>query len=429
MAGKAEERKQSGYAAYVLFMLLLLYTVNYVDRYLAAGLLEPIKASLDVSDTFMGFLIGPAFALFYTTIAIPIARLADERSRVMIISIGAVVWSAFTVLSGLSDKAWTFALARIGVGIGEAAFLAPAYSLLSDYFPPRRRAFAFAILNIGVYAGQISGLIGGAAIAEAYDWRMAFLLLGAPGVLLGALTWFTVREPARGRLDEKATAPSPAPALVTGLKTLWRTPSYRYMVIGSALGGFAGYGFGFWGPTLFARAFELGVTEANSRFGLSFGLSGLAGVLLCGWLSDRLASSDRRWPLRFAAGGVFLSMAFMILAAFSPSANLATFAAIPAGIFGGGWVVALQSAMQDVLPARVRATATSVWGFALAFSGLVGGVQFAGFATDMLAGAFDTQSIRYSLSLTLLASIPSAYCIIKAGESLENDTRALAASF
>ena len=194
-------RQSRKYSWFVLLMMVLLYLVNVADRYLASGLLEEIKKTFEVSDTFMGFLVGPAFAVVYTLLAIPIARLADKRNRVKIIVTGAIVWSCFTVLSGIANTPWAFAFSRLGVGVGEAAFLAPAFSLLSDYFPPKKRAFAFAILNFGVYFGQIFGLVGGAAIADAFHWRIAFISLGAPGVILGLLTLILVKEPARGRLD------------------------------------------------------------------------------------------------------------------------------------------------------------------------------------------------------------------------------------
>lgn len=168
------------YAWFVLVMMVLLYLLNYADRYVAVGLLEEIKKTFEVSDTYMGFLVGPAFAIIYTIFAIPIARFADKHNRVRIIAAGAVVWSLFTVLTGMAKTPGLFAAARIGVGIGEAAFLAPAFSLLADYFAPKRRALAFAILNFGVYFGQIFGLVGGAAIAEATHWRTAFVVLGAP---------------------------------------------------------------------------------------------------------------------------------------------------------------------------------------------------------------------------------------------------------
>ena len=198
----ADTKPIKGYAAYVLLMLSALYTVNYVDRFLVSGLLDPIKDSLGVSNTYMGFLVGPAFALFYTTMAIPIARLADRYSRVKIIVTGTLVWSLFTVLSGFAETPRAFMIARIGVGIGEAAFLAPAFSLLADYYPPRRRTMAFAILNLGVYFGQMGGLIGGPAIESVAGWQAAFIALGTPGIILAGLAIVTIREPIRGQLDD-----------------------------------------------------------------------------------------------------------------------------------------------------------------------------------------------------------------------------------
>jgi len=209
--------KGRGYAWLVLLMMVLLYLVNVADRYVASGLLEEIKKTFEVSDTFMGFLVGPAFAIVYTLLAIPIAMLADRTNRVRIIVAGAIIWSGFTVASGMAQTPWTFAAARLGVGVGEAAFLAPAFSVLSDYFAPKRRALAFAILNFGVYFGQIFGLVGGAAIADASSWRTAFIALGAPGVLLGLLTLIVVREPRRGRLDPGSASAKDKPlALASG---------------------------------------------------------------------------------------------------------------------------------------------------------------------------------------------------------------------
>lgn len=413
------------YALYVLFMMVCLYTVNYIDRFLVAGLLDPIKQSLDVSNTFMGFLIGPAFAIFYTTLAIPIARLADRYSRIKIISIGTVVWSFFTVLSGYVTTPEAFAIARIGVGVGEAAFLAPAFSLLSDYYPPKRRAMAFAVLNLGVYIGQIGGLIGGAAIAEMAGWRTAFYALGLPGVILGLLAFITVREPARGCLDEANDKPEENRTFAEVIAALWQSRTYVFMSLGAALGGFAGYGFGYWGPTLFSRAFELTQTDANTRFGVFFGLSGLFGALLMGFVCDRLTVKNPRWPFILSSVGVVGSMTFMICTSLTDNIGIATALAVPAGLLGGGWVVALQAALQDLLPGETRATGTSIWAFALTFTGLVGGVQFAGFMIDFLQASYGTAAIRYALSLTLLACIPSGIFIMLAGVSFADDRKAL----
>ena len=410
------------YAWFVLLMMVLLYLVNVADRYLASGLLEEIKKTFEVSDTFMGFLVGPAFAIVYTLLAIPIARFADRRNRVRIISAGAIIWSAFTVLSGLAQTPWTFAAARLGVGVGEAAFLAPAFSLLSDYFPPKKRALAFAILNFGVYFGQIFGLVGGAAIADASHWRTAFLALGAPGVLLAILTLLFVREPQRGQLDGVIQSEETnAVSFGQTVKALFSQRSFRFMTLGTALGGFASYGFGIWAPTLFARAFDLSLTEANSRYGGPSFLAGITGAIVLGIICDRLASKDARWPFRLSAIGLTGFFVSMIILCFVESVNVATALTFPAGLMAGGWVIAMQSALQDLLPAKARATGTAIWAFALTFTGLAVGVWFAGAATDWLSPQYGDQAIRYALAMTLMVNIPAVIFLLMAGKSVAAD--------
>ncbi|EJW20478.1 hypothetical protein IMCC14465_17710 [alpha proteobacterium IMCC14465] len=431
----SDSKPAKGYAVYVLLMLAALYTVNYVDRFLVSGLLDPIKDSLDVSNTYMGFLVGPAFALFYTTLAIPIARLADRYSRVKIIATGTLVWSLFTVLSGFADTPEAFLVARIGVGIGEAAFLAPAFSLLADYYPPRRRTMAFAILNLGVYFGQMGGLIGGPAIESVAGWQAAFIALGLPGIILAGLTILTIREPMRGQLDDSDPTDlsenldkqkqDTAIPIKTLAALLVKTRSYLMMTAGTALGGFAGYGFGYWGPTLFSRGFDLSLTEAGGRFAVSFGISGLFGALLMGFMCDRLAQRNHRWPFWLSAGGVVGSMAFMMAVCLTDNVEIATLLAFPAGLMGGGWVVALQAALQDLLPGKIRATSSSIWAFALTFAGLVGGVQFAGFMIDMFAAYPPDIAIRYALTITLLPCIPASLLIASAGYTILTDREML----
>ena len=408
-------------------MMVLLYLVNVADRYVASGLLEDIKKTFEVSDIFMGFLVGPAFAIVYTLLAIPIARFADLHNRVRIIVAGAIIWSGFTVLSGLTQTPWTFAAARLGVGVGEAAFLAPAFSLLSDYFPPKKRALAFAILNFGVYFGQIFGLVGGAAIADASHWRMAFISLGAPGVLLGFLTLVLVREPVRGRLDADVRAETEVTKVSFDrtFAALWRQRSFRLMTTGTALGGFASYGFGIWAPTLFIRAFDLSLTEANIRYGLPSFVAGLSGALILGVLCDHLATKDARWPFRLSAFGLIGFLVSMLVLCFVNSANIATALTLPAGLLAGGWVIALQAALLDLLPAKARATGTALWAFALTFTGLALGVWFVGGLNDLLVTLYDDQAIRYAMAVTLLAALPAALLILMAGRSVENDRKAL----
>ncbi len=418
-----------GYAWFVLVMMLLLYFINYADRTLANALLEKIKDTYQVSDTYMGFVIGPAFAFIYCLAAIPIARFADRYNRVHIIAMGALIWSAFTMMSGLAQNPATFALSRFGVGIGEAAFLAPAYSLLSDYFLPKKRAFAFAIMNLGVYFGGAFGNIGGTAIAAHYDWQTTFLWLGGPGILLAALTVLLVKEPERGCLDVGVGNVRPQPDFKRVYTMLMGTPAFKYLTIAAFFGGFSTIAFGSWAIAMFERIFDISNQSAGARYGTGALLAGMVGVLLMGFLCDLFSKKDVRAPYILSALGLFGFTVIAIGMCFSQNVEMASALVYPASILGAGWVVAVQAALQDLLPAQLRATGTSIWAFALTFAGLVLGVLVVGWVNDYLSAAYGADAIRYSMSLTLLGGIPAAWYIYRAGKTAELGQRALSKSF
>ncbi len=417
------------YAWFVLVMMLLLYFINYADRTLANALLEKIKETYEVSDTYMGFVIGPAFAFIYCLAAIPIARLADRQNRVRIIAAGALIWSLFTMMSGLARTPEMFAVSRFGVGIGEAAFLAPAYSLLSDYFPPRKRAFAFAVMNLGVYFGGAFGNIGGTAIAAQYDWQTTFLWLGGPGIALAVLTLLFVKEPERGRLDpEGAFHKSQMPFSKT-FKALWARLAFKKLTIAAFLGGFSTIAFGSWAVAMFERIFDISNQSAGARYGGAALIAGMIGVLLMGYLCDRYSPNDSRAPYKLSAFGLLGFTIIGIVMCFVKDVGIATLLVYPASILGAGWVVAVQAALQDLLPAELRATATSIWAFALTFAGLVLGVLVVGGINDFLNAKYGADAIRYSMAMTLLAGIPAALYIYRAGATADEDRVFLAQAF
>lgn len=418
-----------GYAWFVLLMLVLLYFINYADRTLANALLEKIKETYEVSDTYMGFVIGPAFAFVYCLAAIPIARFADRANRVRIIAAGAVVWSLFTMMSGLAKTPEIFAISRFGVGIGEAAFLAPAYSLLSDYFPPKKRAFAFAIMNLGVYFGGAFGHIGGTTLAATYDWQSTFLWLGAPGIVLAALAVIFVKEPERGRLDPVSTTGMSQNKFSEVLKSLMAVPTFRYLTIAGALGGFSSIAFGSWAVAMFERIFDISNQSAGARYGTAALLAGMGGVLLMGFLCDRLSKKYARAPYMLSAFGLLGFTLITIGMCFSKDVGLATALVYPSSILGGGWVVAIYAALQDLLPAKLRATATSIFAFGLTFAGLVLGVMVVGWANDFFSANYGDDAIRYSMALTLLGGIPASFYIYRAGKTADDDRENLAKVF
>jgi len=410
-------------AWYVLGALTVICTFNMIDRYLLAGLIAPIKHEFGVSDTYIGFLLGPSFAILYTTVAIPIARLADRSSRVRIISIGCAVWSLFTVLSGFANDSVTFAILRLGVGLGEAAFVAPAYSLLSDYFPPRRRALAFAIMGTGYFIGQFAGLTAGAAIAGTYGWRHAFIAMGLPGILLAAAFFVTAREPARPRSDHATSAGQMS--LWVALRQLWSRPSYRLLTIGSSFGSFATYAFAMWGPAYFMRVYEMSMSRANVSFAVFYGFSCMVGTLTCGWLSDRAARRGVAAPMRLAAVALFSLILCLILVAVSPQVELALAIMAIGGVAGGGYSAAVVASMHDLVPQGIRATATAVWSFVFNFVGFVWGPYSVGMLSDAFA-FLGPDALRLALVCTSSVGLLGALMLLRSSYTLAEDEARLA---
>lgn len=399
----------------VLFVLLAIYIFNYADRYLIAGLVDPIKTEFGVGDQFMGLLMGPAFAVLYTTLGIPIARLADRHSRIVIICAGCLLWSICTGLSGLAQGPWTLALARLGVGIGEAAFIAPAYSLLAAYFPPARRGVAFAILGVATYLGQVAGYVVGPAIADAHDWRTAFFVMAAPGMLLAFVAPLLVREPERAA----AAMAQPQVPLRWLVGELLRSRVFVLMMLGMGLGTLSGISFGLWGPSLFHRVYDIPLTQASGAFGLYFGLAGLTGMLLFGAASDRLARGGMQRPVLLAAAALFAASACILAVTWADSYALARWLAIPSGLLGGGWSIGVMASLQYLLPDRFRATATALFIMVTTFGGFVVGPWLTGALSQSFGD--DAASLRLALSITIPTGMVGALLVWRAARHLEPD--------
>ncbi|MFP6639792.1 MAG: MFS transporter [Myxococcota bacterium] len=393
-----------GYSRYVLGVLTVMYTFNYLDRYVLTILVVPIQKELHLSDTTMGFLLGPAFALFYTLLGIPIARLADRRSRRLILTLALLMWSAMTALAGLARTGFELAVTRIGVGIGEAGGTAPAHSLISDYFPPERRALGFGVLQQGVYIGQLLGLVVGGVLVGVVGWRWTFVAVGAPGVLVAAVLYFTVRDPERGTFVTPVPEAATSPRLGEVFRYLWQRRSFRALLIGCGVASFAGTGFGFWLPVLFGRVHGMSQMEVGLIFGPVTAFSAAAGSILAGVVTDRLSARDIRWRIRIPALSVILSLPFLIGVCVYPSSLGAILCAIPAGILGGGWAPAAYSAVQGLAPARMRAMAAALLILSITFLGMGAGPQAVGILNDLLADRFGTDAVRYSMVIVISIS-------------------------
>jgi len=402
----------------VLFLLLLIYIFNYADRFLISGLVSTIKAEFGLGDSFMGLLMGPAFVVLYVVGGIPIARLADRRSRGTIIAVGCLVWSLFTGLTGLAVGPISLALCRVGVGIGEAALLAPAYSLLSDYFPPEKRGIAFSILGLATYFGQIGGYAVGPAIAGSFGWQAAFYAMGAPGIVLGIIALFALREPYRRVPQAKAEG------LVTLFRRMASVKSYVSLMIGMGLGTLSGVSFGFWGPTLFVRNHGVSEAAASNAFAAFFGLSGLTGMLLFGIISDRLAARSPAGPPKLAAASLFAATICILLVTWSDDFAQSKMLAIPSGLLGGGWSVGVMASLQFLLPDRYRATATASFAAVTTLIGLLAGPWLAGTMSELFGDA--AHSLRLGLSVTIPAGFIAALFLWSSARSLVEERNRLA---
>jgi MFS family permease len=401
----------------VLGLLLLIFIFNFADRFLISGLVGPIKQEFGLGDGFMGLLMGPAFVVLYVLAGIPIARLADRASRILIICAGCVVWSLFTGLTGLAIGPVTLALCRVGVGIGEAALVAPAYSLLSDYFKPERRGVAFAILGLATYFGQIAGYAGGPAVAAKYTWHAAFFVMAAPGFLLAGLAWLLIKEPPRAQLAKTQEALMPI------IRRLVTARSYVALMLGMGLGTLSGVSFGFWGPTLFVRNHGLSASDASNAFAAYFGLAGLTGMLVFGALSDRLAKKGPHGPPRLAAFSLFAATLFILLVTWSSSFAESKLLAIPSGLLGGGWSVGVMASLQYLLPNRYRATATATFVAVSTLLGFLIGPWLAGEVSGALGN--DAHSLRIGLSVTIPTGFIAALFMWYGSSRLDNDNSVL----
>jgi MFS family permease len=290
---------------YVLILTCLIYAINIADRYVVSTVLEPIRLELQLTDRGVAWLTGAPLALFYVAFGIPLSWLADRSNRRNILAASLIVWSTFTALCGLSGTYWEFLLSRIGVGIGEAGGTPPSTAIVSDYFPADRRPMAMTVLALGAPIGACLGYEMAGAIAHAYSWRAAFIALGLPGLVMGVIVYFTVREPARGRLD--ALVDDLKPTLWTSLKFLWQQKAAFHIVMGGGLCALWGWGLIFWTPTFLQRTYNLDVGQAGAVTGNIHLIGGALATIGTAWVLSRPSMADPRRVVWLLAAGIGLA--------------------------------------------------------------------------------------------------------------------------
>ena len=377
------------YTWYVVGVCCLVYTVNFVDRNILSILMPAIEEDLQLDDTQLGAL-STAFGLFYATLALPIGRIADRRSRRDVIAICIAAWSAMTVLCGWARGFWDLFAYRIGVGIGEAGGSPPSISLISDTVPPQWRATALALFSMGVPLGVVIGLLAGGYLREELGWRYAFFVVGAPGLAVAVLVWATVREPPR--------APAPVmPPVSAVLHELWRRRSFRQLAIASGLYAFAGYSSLTWLPTFLGRSHGLGAVEQAHTGALIAAVGVGIGTFLGGPVADIWARRDRRAYVLLPMITMLLAVPWSIAAYLSEDRFWATLFLMFPSLLGQMYQAPAFAAAQSLAPAKMRVLATAVLFCVINLIGLTLGPLATGMLSDRLAPEYGEESLRYAL--------------------------------
>ena len=374
--------------------------LHFIDRQIVAILLPDITRDLSLSDTQAGVLTGIGFALLYSILGIPIARLADRSDRVRIMSVAAVVWSGMTGVTGLAAGFWTMLAARMGVAAGEAGGIPPLHSLVADLYPEERRARAFSIVQLGGPIGILLAFFVFGSLAEVIGWRELFYATGLFGIGFALLFWRLCPEPRRGQTQKDGTAALP---VREALSSLLRSPAYLHLVAGTALAGFALYALVTWMPTFLGRSFGMERAEIGLVLGLSFGGAGALGVLLFGQVADRVFRRHRGAHALVPALMVLAAAPLAALAFLSQSASAAIALLLLPIVMVSGWQAPSIAAVQKVAQPRTRALAAALLMLILNLVGLGLGPLAVGVLSDALSGRFGADSLRYAL----LAIVPA----------------------
>jgi MFS family permease len=416
--GSGDPREQR-YAWYVLGILVLVYSFNWMDRYVLVILLEPIKHDLHLSDTALGMLSGLAFASVYSVAGLFIARWADIGVRRSIIALGLTVWSVMTAASGLAANILQLTAARFGVALGESACSPPASSLISDYFPPHRRATAFAIYGAGISLGMGLGLVVGGWANEFYGWRVAFMVAGIPGLVLALVVRLTVREPVRGRVEQSGVDMNVYSVRDT-IRLILSRRSFLAFAVSLGLFSFSGNAFENWTPVYLMRVYHMGTGTIGTWTGLIEGIGGMIGTLGGGLLADRLGRRDVRWYLWMPAltGGAMVPSMFLFLHTYQSTMFVFYFITI---VCGGSYMAPMVAITQRVMPVHMRAVSTALLYLLLNLIGPGLGPVVAGIFNDMFAATYGPEAVRLSLTLTLVGAICAVALTLYAAKHLPED--------
>jgi len=405
--GHGGRYESNGYRWYVLFVLTGLYTFNFIDRQILVILQEPIKLDMGLSDTELGLLSGFAFAVIYVVAGIPIARIADKGNRRNIVTIALVVWSGMTALSGFAQNYWQLLLARIGVATGEAGGSPPSHSMISDIFKKEERATALAVYSTGINFGGLIGLLAGGWIAQYFEWRVAFFVVGVPGLVYALLLRFSVQEPPRG-FAEKVTVADDSPSIWEVAKILLSRATFRHMAIASGLHAFIGYGAANFAPSFYVRVHGMEIGPVGTWLAAA-GLFGAVGTFLGGYLTDKLMLKDSRWYLWVPALSTIITLPFSMTIYNADNVNLALAMQFIFSLTFSMYLAPNLALAHSLVGLRMRAMSSAVLFFILNIIGMGLGPLVVGAVSDALVPTYGNESIRYALMYVVL--ICNVWCV------------------
>jgi MFS family permease len=374
----------------VLGLLLLAYIFNFLDRQILGILGPAIKADLHLTDTQFGAIGGLAFALLYSVLGVPLAYLADRTSRSGVIAAAIAVWSGFTALCGTATGYGQLFLFRLGVGFGEAGGVAPSYALVADYFPPERRAKALAIFSLGVPIGLGSGSFIGAYLATWFGWRSAFLIMGIAGILLAPIVKYFVRD-----LPRHSPAGEAAP-LAQVFPIIARKSTFWLMAFAASMSSLCGYGLAVWTPSVLVRSFGMELIPAGNFLASLLLIGGCAGVFAGGWFADRLGQGDRSWYAKLPVIAWLITAPTFALGLLAPNLWIAWPLLLIPNALNILWLGPVTTAVQHLVPQRMRATASASFLFINNLIGLGVGPLLIGRISDTLKHSYGVESLRYA---------------------------------
>ncbi len=394
---------------YMLGILTLVYMLNFVDRQILSVLQEPIRAEFDLNDTQLGLLQGITFALFYVTVGIPIARWADVGNRRNIVALAVGTWSVMTSLTGFAQNFVQLLLIRVGVGVGESGGSPPAHSMISDLFKPSERARALAIYSTGITFGIFLAYVFGGWVSDNYGWRIVFIVLGVPGVIVAFVVRYTFIEPQRGlhdsTTDEQGTASVKPLPVIDVVHYLASRKSFLHLSMGSALHAFVGYGIAAFLVSFYVRSYQIphdNISQITLPIGFIIGIAGLIGNFGGGYLADRLGLKDKRWYLWVPAVSTLVAIPFAFAAFMVNNLHLSmALYGIPL-MLGTMYLGPIIATAHSLVSPGMRALTSAILFFILNLIGLGLGPTLLGLCSDLLKPEFGADSLRYAMMIAFL---------------------------